>query len=76
MNSSRATIVEGVFHEGMILPKLTSIFGSSRPLPWNIENGSRVGASLGQKALLYSLFTMMVVGVGGIRSYSIPFGED
>ncbi|XP_057844679.2 protein NRT1/ PTR FAMILY 2.13 [Cryptomeria japonica] len=62
---------------GMILLTLTAIFPSFRPPPCNnIGKELCVGASLGQKALLYSSFAMMTIGAGGIRPCSIAFGAD
>jgi len=62
---------------GMALLSLTAIFPQFRPPPCNTNAGTPCRlASGGQNALLYSSFTMMTIGAGGIRPCSIAFGAD
>nr|AQX43140.1 NPF family transporter [Pinus pinaster] len=62
---------------GMGVLSLTAIFPQFRPPPCNVNAGTPCRlATGGQNALLYSSFTVMAIGAGGIRPCSVAFGAD
>ncbi|KAF8393393.1 hypothetical protein HHK36_021636 [Tetracentron sinense] len=61
---------------GMIILWLTAMVPQVKPPPCNQSNYSCKSPTLPQLALLYSSFSIMSIGAGGIRSCSIAFGAD
>ncbi|PUZ68789.1 hypothetical protein GQ55_2G056800 [Panicum hallii var. hallii] len=61
---------------GMIILTLTAGVPSLHPPPCASEGGQCAGATRGQFAVLVLSFLFIVVGAGGIRPCSLPFGAD
>ncbi|RLN34923.1 hypothetical protein C2845_PM03G22290 [Panicum miliaceum] len=61
---------------GMVILTLTAGVPSLHPLPCAGDGGQCAGATRGQFAVLVLSFLFIVVGAGGIRPCSLPFGAD
>ncbi|KAF8393394.1 hypothetical protein HHK36_021637 [Tetracentron sinense] len=61
---------------GMIILWLTTMVPQAKPPPCNQSNHGCISPTLPQLAFLFSSFSLMSIGAGGIRSCSLAFGAD